>query len=72
MVRNRDVAALVLSLSLAQRNASSRWKQTVQPAPGRFMHHLGVQASREKEAIGVLGQWRWYFELRGPECLVIG
>lgn len=34
------VAPLVLSVSLPQRDPSPRWKEVVQPAPGRFMHHL--------------------------------
>ncbi|MBN1372764.1 MAG: hypothetical protein JW987_12560 [Anaerolineaceae bacterium] len=34
------VAPLVLSVSMPQRDASPRWKEVVQPAPGRFMHHL--------------------------------
>lgn len=33
-------APLVLSLSLRRRDASGRWKQVVEPAPGRFTHHL--------------------------------
>ena len=33
-------APLVLSLSLPQRDESPRWKQVVEPSPGRFMHHL--------------------------------
>lgn len=31
---------LVLSLTFAKRNDSSRWKQIVEPSPGRWMHHL--------------------------------
>lgn len=31
---------LVLSLALPQRDASPRWKEIVEPRPGRFMHHL--------------------------------
>jgi hypothetical protein len=31
---------LVLSLSLRRRDSSPRWKEIVEPAPGRFMHHL--------------------------------
>jgi len=34
------VAPLVLSVSLPQRDPSPRWKEVVQPVPGRFMHHL--------------------------------
>jgi len=33
-------APLVLSLSFPDRDPSPRWKEIVEPAPGRFMHHL--------------------------------
>ena len=33
-------APLVLTLSLQRRDASPRWKEIVEPAPGRFTHHL--------------------------------
>lgn len=33
-------APLVLSISLPWRDRSPRWKEVVEPAPGRFMHHL--------------------------------
>ena len=33
-------APLVLSVSLRCRDDSPRWKQIVEPAKGRFMHHL--------------------------------
>ena len=33
-------APLVLTLSLRSRNASPRWKEIVEPSPGRFTHHL--------------------------------
>jgi len=33
-------APLVLSVSLPDRDKSSRWKEIVQPSAGRFMHHL--------------------------------
>jgi hypothetical protein len=31
---------LVLTLALRYHDASPRWKQIVEPAPGRFTHHL--------------------------------
>jgi hypothetical protein len=34
-------AEVVLSLGLRQRLDSPRWKQVVEPYPGRWMHHLG-------------------------------
>jgi hypothetical protein len=33
-------APLVLTLPLRHRDPSPRWKQIVEPAPGRFTHHL--------------------------------
>lgn len=35
-----ETAPLVLSVRLSQQDASPRWKQVIQPTPGRFMHHL--------------------------------
>jgi hypothetical protein len=40
-------APLVLTLSFAQRDDSERWKQIVEPAPGRFTHHLELNAASE-------------------------
>ncbi|HQE93251.1 MAG TPA: DUF5655 domain-containing protein [Anaerolineae bacterium] len=37
-------APLVLTLSLSRRNASPRWKEIVEPSPGRFTHHLELYA----------------------------
>lgn len=33
-------APLVLTLSLRRKDPSPRWKEIVEPAPGRFTHHL--------------------------------
>ncbi|HUW12622.1 MAG TPA: DUF5655 domain-containing protein [Anaerolineae bacterium] len=33
-------APLVLTLSFPSRDASPRWKEIVEPRPGRFTHHL--------------------------------
>jgi hypothetical protein len=33
-------APLVLTLALRRRDPSPRWKQVVEPAPGRFTHHM--------------------------------
>jgi hypothetical protein len=33
-------APLVVTLSFAHRDGSPRWKEIVEPAPGRFTHHL--------------------------------
>lgn len=37
-------APLVLTLSFHRRDASPRWKEIVEPAPGRFTHHLELYA----------------------------
>lgn len=39
-LRGRHLAPLVLSVALPSRDGSPRWKEVVEPAPGRFMHHL--------------------------------
>lgn len=39
-LKGRRVAPLVLSLSFPKRDTSPRWKEVVEPARGRFMHHL--------------------------------
>lgn len=36
-------ADVVLSIALGRRDASPRWKQVVEPAPGQWMHHLEVR-----------------------------
>ena len=36
-------APLVLSISLRRQDESSRWKEVVEPARGRWMHHLEVR-----------------------------
>jgi hypothetical protein len=43
-------APLVLTLSFAQRGASPRWKQIVEPAPRRFTHHLELWSEAEIDA----------------------
>ena len=35
-----QTAPLVLTLSLPSQDSSPRWKEIVEPAPGRFTHHL--------------------------------
>ena len=35
-----QLAPLVLTLGFRHRDASSRWKEIVEPKPGRFTHHL--------------------------------
>ncbi|MBI5568043.1 MAG: hypothetical protein HY870_24305 [Chloroflexi bacterium] len=36
----RRAAPLVLTLGFRCRDASPRWKEIVEPRPGRFTHHL--------------------------------
>ncbi len=40
-------APLVLTLSFAKRDSSPRWKEIVEPAPGRFTHHLELHTTSE-------------------------
>ena len=41
---------LVLTLALRRRHPSPRWKQIVEPYPGRFTHHLELRAPGEIDA----------------------
>ena len=43
-------APLVLSVALPRRDPSPRWKEVVEPAPGRFMHHLELRRPDEVDA----------------------
>jgi hypothetical protein len=36
----RKTAPLVLTVGLRRRDTSPRWKQIVEPHPGRYTHHL--------------------------------
>ncbi len=40
----RTVAPLVLTLGFDHRDASVRWKEIVEPAAGRFTHHLELNS----------------------------
>ena len=40
-------APLVLTMSFAERRGSQRWKQIVEPAPGRFTHHLELYTASD-------------------------
>jgi hypothetical protein len=42
-----DHAPIVLTLSLPRRDRSKRWKEVVEPSPGRFMHHLELRSVEE-------------------------
>ncbi|MCW5714613.1 MAG: hypothetical protein KIT43_08895 [Bauldia sp.] len=41
---------LVLTLFLRRRVASDRWKEVVEPSPGRFTHHLELRAPSDVDA----------------------
>ncbi len=43
-------APLVLTLSFPNRSTSPRWKEIVEPHPGRFTHHLELYSSEEVDA----------------------
>jgi hypothetical protein len=49
-------APLVLSVALPERSNSPRWKQIVEPSPGRFMHHLelGTESDLDDEVLAWL------------------
>jgi hypothetical protein len=38
----KNCAPLVLTLCFDQRAESPRWKEIVEPAPGRYVHHLEI------------------------------
>ncbi len=40
-------APLVLTISLRRRDPSPRWKEIVEPRPGRFTHHLELRSSAD-------------------------
>ena len=51
-----DTAPLVLSVALRRRDPSPRWKEVVEPRPGRFTHHLELrgEADLDDEVTGWL------------------
>ena len=40
-------ASLVLTVGLRRRDDSPRWKQVVEPRPGRFVHHLELFSAEQ-------------------------
>lgn len=46
----RKAAPLVLTLGFRYRDASPRWKEIVEPAKGRFTHHLELYAPSELDS----------------------
>ena len=59
-LRGRGLAALVLTLAYPARQVSPRWKEVVEPYPGRFIHHLELFTAAEidEEVLGWLRE-RW-------------
>jgi hypothetical protein len=49
-LRGTDMPALVLTVGLRRRDGSPRWKQIVEPYPGRFTHHLELRSPGEVDA----------------------
>ena len=49
-LRGPRLAPLVLTLALPRRDPSPRWKQVVEPVPGRFTHHLELRSPAEIDA----------------------
>ncbi len=47
MYLKRGDVPLVLTIGLWRRDASPRWKQVVEPAPGRYTHHLELRSPEE-------------------------
>lgn len=47
MVLRRGDVPLVLTIGLRRRDPSSRWKEVVEPASGRFTHHLELRTASE-------------------------
>lgn len=41
-LRSPTLAPLVLSVALPRRDGSTRWKEVVEPSPGRWVHHLEI------------------------------
>ena len=59
---DRPHDTVVLSIALDHQLQSPRFKQVVEPAPGRWMHHLEVRAVGEvdDEVTGWLAEaWTW-------------
>jgi hypothetical protein len=63
-LRGCHVAPLVLTLSLHRREPSSRWKEIVEPEPGRFTHHLEIYSPEDIDHL-VLERIREAWETAG-------
>lgn len=51
------VAPLVLTISLSYRDASRRWKEVVEPHPGRYTHHLELYSTGDID--DQVREWVW-------------
>ncbi len=51
----REAAPLVLTVGLRRRDPSPRWKEVVEPKPGRFTHHLELSSVNEVD--GEVAAW---------------
>lgn len=54
-VLKRPAAPLVLTIALRRRDSSPRWKQVVEPRPGRFTHHIELYG--EADVDGEVAAW---------------
>ncbi|HVL51979.1 MAG TPA: DUF5655 domain-containing protein [Actinomycetota bacterium] len=62
----REAATLVLTVGLRRRDTSPRWKQVVEPAAGRFTHHLELGSVSDIDS-EVRGWLREAWEVAGPK-----
>jgi hypothetical protein len=54
-LRRAGLAPLVLTVALRRHDPSPRWKEVIEPAPGRFTHHLELWAAAEVDE--EVGRW---------------
>jgi hypothetical protein len=47
----RSDVPLVLTVALRRHDASLRWKEVVEPRPGRFIHHLELREAAEVDDV---------------------
>lgn len=54
------VAPLVLTVAFRDKDSSPRWKEIVEPSPGRFMHHLEFYSTADvDEEVQIWLQTAW-------------
>jgi hypothetical protein len=46
----RAAAPLVLTVGLARKDPSARWREVVEPKQGRFTHHLLLNSAQEVDS----------------------